>query len=402
LEFRAKSDAEVATALEEVTARGEEVPSDSGYDASRPAVSVERDRFAWLERQGLLMQEALGRQGEVLQQLLAAPREKVSSRARTPSGHGSSSALPSSSVSALFGGAGPFSSASASDATERVRQRMSSAGVEGKPPRKTTFSFDGGDDDSESSNSSASEEEPDPLLSSKAGPENMVMLALRRHRRVLCFLLKEFQHMNRRHRRDASDSSGSSDGKGRAGVHALRRRIKKKPKKIFRHYVCRTKELLGVASSRQVWRFSDASRKVLGTFGKMRGLWKVHYHLSETLQAQAEGNSALTGAMIVQLLKCLHQVAIDNGSWTTGQLMLLLPDPTSVSDFGGDPSELRVIHSYTKARAELKLAHRKAQTLPRDPKEDSAEEAGEAVPVRRPRTARNRDKNKDKENENEK
>jgi hypothetical protein len=267
--------------------------------------------------------------------------------------------------------------------------------VDSKPPRTATFSLDADDDDSESSNSSASEEEPDPLLSAQAGPENLVMLAM----------LKEFRHMNRRQRRGASDSSGSSDGKGLAGVHALRRRIKRKPDKIFRRYVRRTKELLGVSTSKQVWRFSDASRKILGTFGKMRGLWKVHYHLSETLQAHAEGNSALTGAMIVQLLKCLHQVGIDNGSWTTAQLMLLHPDPTSVSDFGGDPSELRVIHSYTKAMAELKLAHRKAQTLPRDNKEESAEEGSEAVPVRRDRprnNARNKDKNKDKDKDKEK
>ena len=54
-----------------------------------------------------------------------------------------------------------------------------------------------------------------------------------------------------------------------------------------------------------------------------KGLWRVHYHLSIILMLSMKGKSREAMAYMVQLLRALHQVQIDNGSWATA--MHLLP-----------------------------------------------------------------------------
>ena len=189
--------------------------------------------------------------------------------------------------------------------------------------------------------------------------------------------LKLLTKLSKRRSRDDSDSDRSEKGKGLKGLHRMRRGLRKHPLKKYRRYRRRALEILGVHDARMPWRYSDVSRRIRSVFGSMTGLWKVHYHVSEILTAAEEQNFELVIGMIVQLLKCIHQVALDRGSWKTAQMLLLHPDPTTIGDFGGDEEELELVHGFSKAMRELKLQHSKAQTGQADVSDEDHFEVGE-------------------------
>ena len=138
------------------------------------------------------------------------------------------------------------------------------------------------------------------------------------------------------------------------GIESLRRQPIKKPDKLLKNYTTRVKERLGVTHPNQPWLYRDYSMNLLRTFGKMRGLWRCHYALSDILQAATEKDNGKVIGYTIQMLKCLHQVALDRGSWHQGQLLLPEVDPLAQDEFGGDPSELQVVHKYTQALKDLK------------------------------------------------
>ena len=176
-------------------------------------------------------------------------------------------------------------------------------------------------------------------------------------------MLKTLRSM--RKRRGNSGSSGSEhsgsetdlfDGhrtKGFGGIHNMRRLLKKKPNRFTLRYVERMKDKLGVRSSRQYWRPSDYSRLLLPRFGRMRGLWRTHFMLSETLEVLLEGNMELGVAMVCQQLKVVHQVALDHGGWDSALLLWAHEDPLGAEAFGGEELEMEKVHRYQKAKKEL-------------------------------------------------
>ena len=114
---------------------------------------------------------------------------------------------------------------------------------------------------------------------------------------------------------------------------------------------------LGVTDARQVWSWRDLARKLLPVFGKLRGLWRCYYLLTEILTAHDAGEHDIVGALVVQGLKSLHQVALDHGGWENAQLLLPYPDPLGRLEFGGEEGELEAIHKYRKSTKELKARH---------------------------------------------
>ena len=48
-------------------------------------------------------------------------------------------------------------------------------------------------------------------------------------------------------------------------------------------------------------------------------------------------------AMLVQMLKTLHQCAIDGGDWSNALLLWPAEDPIGAEDFGGEEAELRQV-----------------------------------------------------------
>ena len=161
---------------------------------------------------------------------------------------------------------------------------------------------------------------------------------------------------------DGESSSESSDGldiesgatKALRGVSSLRRRLRKKPDKIFKGYVKLCKRVVGVTEVRQVWGFRDLSRRLLKTLGKTRGLWRAHAGLQEIIQYLAGGGHALALAFACQLSKALPQVALDRGSWEIALLLIPMPDALSDPSFGGEEHELAAVQSYRRALRDLK------------------------------------------------
>ena len=130
---------------------------------------------------------------------------------------------------------------------------------------------------------------------------------------------------------------------------------------------------LSVSDPRQFWSYRDLAKHQKVKFGKMTGLWRCQFILCELLDIYNEVGSEETaplGAVIVQSIKCLHQVALDHGDWSTAQWLLPTPDPSGRSDFGGDEQELRWIHAYKKSMKDLKAKVAKAEE-----EEDKGEDA---------------------------
>ena len=138
------------------------------------------------------------------------------------------------------------------------------------------------------------------------------------------------------------------------GVMEMRKKIKKKPMRYVNRYIRHVKGKLQVRSSTQTWSCMGYSHRLLPRFGKLRGLWRCHWLLSNVLQSQIEGEQEFAAAFVCQTLKCLHQVALDQGAWHTGHLMIPLEDPLAAEEFGGSPEELMIAQQYRTALADLR------------------------------------------------
>ena len=114
---------------------------------------------------------------------------------------------------------------------------------------------------------------------------------------------------------------------------------------------------LNITDVRQYWAYRDLAKAWKYKFGKMQGLWRCLHLLCELMdmfEALETQEMAPLGALLVQAIKCLHQVGIDHGDWSTAQWLLPIPDPSGRSEFGGDEDELTWIHAYKKSIKELR------------------------------------------------
>lgn len=151
-----------------------------------------------------------------------------------------------------------------------------------------------------------------------------------------------------------SDSQESKKMKG-AG-RALRdfryghRKMKRKPLKHVRKYVREVEAHLGV-TPQSPYRLSDYSRRL--SWGKQKSLMRIHYAVSELLQVLLKGGTERAALMAVQLLRAIHQVCLDQGSWQAASLLLSHVDPLERPKFGGEPDQLERIASYIKAMNDL-------------------------------------------------
>ena len=161
-------------------------------------------------------------------------------------------------------------------------------------------------------------------------------------------------------RSSGSDGSNDSDegvtksGSKLRGIQRLRKHVRKKPRSVTKQYTDHVKVRLGVRNTSKPWTFMDYSTKLLPRFGKMKGLWRAHWLMSNVLQSMSEGETDYAMAFWVQSLKCLHQVALDGGGWHNGQLLIPEEDPLAPEEYGGSPKELMAAQSYRGALAELK------------------------------------------------
>ena len=197
--------------------------------------------------------------------------------------------------------------------------------------------------------------------------------------------LAVLQELRKMRKRESSDSSGSESedggwgggtGKksgGLKGVSALRRRYRRHPEKLTNAYEKMAKKIIGVTDERQVWAYRDVSKRLLRTFGRMKGLWRCHAGLAEIIQMLMDGDEEHALAFACQMSKALHQVGLDKGSWDTALLMLPTPDALGEPSFGGEEQELAAIQSYRKAIRELKMRQVMANAGGNDDNDDGVD-----------------------------
>ena len=66
-----------------------------------------------------------------------------------------------------------------------------------------------------------------------------------------------------------------------------------------------------------------------------------------------DGRPEVGVSFLIQLAKCLQQVAVDGGIWHTAGTLLPEPDPLGKEVFGGEEAELEAVHRYQRGVREL-------------------------------------------------
>ena len=166
-------------------------------------------------------------------------------------------------------------------------------------------------------------------------------------------ILKMLEKMQKREDSDDSDSE-KKDVTGFKGVFKIRKQVQNQPNKVYRLFKEDIAAQLGVSNPTQVWCFRDYAKKQLPRFGKMKGLWRTYYHLAHLLDTFESGQPNQVRAEIVQGMKAVLQVGVDQGDWTSGSLLMPYVDPISQSPFGGTEEEMQAVMKYRKGMKELK------------------------------------------------
>ena len=76
----------------------------------------------------------------------------------------------------------------------------------------------------------------------------------------------------------------------------------------------------------------------------MKGLYRCHHAASEILQYLSRGENAQAEGHVVQLLKALHQMALDRGAWTHAIHLIPTADPFGRANFGDTELEMQQVH----------------------------------------------------------
>jgi len=130
----------------------------------------------------------------------------------------------------------------------------------------------------------------------------------------------------------------------------LKLRHTNNPKRNIRLYVDEVRRRLGVQQG-QPWNFADDTRKL--NMGRFSSMVRVHTALGEVLHLQLQNKHLAATSLVVQLLKSIHQMTLDQGSWKLAWLLTFLPDPLSRPRFGGTEEELETLSSFVKSLDEL-------------------------------------------------
>ena len=218
-------------------------------------------------------------------------------------------------------------------------------------------------------------------------------------------MLQQLQQMGRK--RDASGSEGSSDDDDKPdkatsslrNVLRLRRRVRKHPLRIVTKYRQRCLDKAGIVvlddgSLSSPFAHHHQSMRIRETFGKMVGLWRCHYAVARILEHLEHRRLEEGAATCCQLLKAIHETAIDHGSWNNSMLLLPWDDPLRPDMFGGDHDEMMAVAQWNRGVRDLQTQvasaarhspHSGAQT---GQEAEDGDHAGAAPGGRRPRGPR--------------
>ena len=142
-----------------------------------------------------------------------------------------------------------------------------------------------------------------------------------------------------------ADLGGENDRGGRAfrKIHSIRQKCEKQPEQVVAAYLDEVMAHLG-AEQGDLWQPWQMTRTI--HWGNMAGLHRCHFHVSHILRLSLKAENRRAEAYLVQLLRALHQVALDGGTWATGSLLLPTRDPLFKQACGGTEEELEAIVSY--------------------------------------------------------
>ena len=221
----------------------------------------------------------------------------------------------------------------------------------------------GGDDDegSGTEDSEASSDDLSGAMAKAAGGKGGGQDAI--HNILNLQILRQLRKMGKK---GSSRSGSSEDSTGHAssrlrGVLKNRKKMEKSPLRFVKRYEEKVRTKLGALSNQKPWKWSDYSWKIVGKFGKMKGLWRCHWMMSECLQAAMAGKHQHVAMMLVQCCKALHQTALDGGSWDNAALLLPWEDPMGGDEWGREADELLAASQYRSAVADLRKIHKKKQ-----------------------------------------
>ena len=175
-------------------------------------------------------------------------------------------------------------------------------------------------------------------------------------------MLRMLQTLQQRRPRNDSDSSDTElseqSGSKLKAILRLRRRVRKNPIRIVARYRNRSLAKLGVTilgngtlSSPFTHRMT--SERLRPAFGKMSGLWRTHHGVSEILELIEHQQVEQAAATAVQLLKAIHQAALDQGSWSLASTLLPWEDPLQREVFGGDEEEMLAAAAWNRSIRDL-------------------------------------------------
>ncbi len=177
-------------------------------------------------------------------------------------------------------------------------------------------------------------------------------------------MLKKMQRAGN-HEDDASSGTDggfvkSTKGGGIRGLHRQRRRFKRNPGRSLIRYRQRVMRKLGVqvlehGGTSAPWAYTDHSLRIRPQFGRMTGLWRVHYSLGKILQACENQQLELVAGLVTQLLKALQQTALDGGCWSNAVLLLPWEDPLERDLWAGEEDELETAVKFSRSVKDLNL-----------------------------------------------
>lgn len=154
-------------------------------------------------------------------------------------------------------------------------------------------------------------------------------------------------------------------GKAFRRIRSMKARTEDQPEKIVSQFLEEAMDKLGVEDG-DAWQLWQMSEKI--NWGNMSGLHRCHFHIAHALTLSLKGKKTQCEAYLVQMLRALHQVALDGGTWGTASLLLPRADPIYREQFGATGEELEAIVAYQEA---MKKIRSKPETAGDDKKEKS-------------------------------
>ncbi|CAE8689793.1 unnamed protein product [Polarella glacialis] len=156
-------------------------------------------------------------------------------------------------------------------------------------------------------------------------------------------------------KKDNGDDSGSGsdsdlDGtllkKGLSSMKnmsRLKKRIRSRPKRVWKKFEENVKEELGVAEG-EPWTLRSWSRRI--NWGKFRGLRRCMEMMIAIYELLKADSPEIARAQAVQNMKAIHQSVLSGGDWATAWLLTGLTDPTQRREFAGEEGEMSAITGY--------------------------------------------------------